>query len=122
MLKIIHILILKRESNNKNPKFKVGDPVRISKYKNIFAKGYMSNWSEEIFIIKKIRNTVPWAYVINDFNGEDIIGTYENELQGTKLNEFRIEKVIKGKGDKLYVNWKGYNNSFNSWINKKDIA
>ena len=122
MLKIIHILILKRESNNKNPKFKVGDPVRISKYKNIFAKGYMSNWSEEIFIIKKIRNTVPWTYVINDFNGEDIIGTYENELQGTKLNEFRIEKVIKGKGDKLYVNWKGYNNSFNSWINKKDIA
>ena len=122
MLKIIHILILKRESNNKNPKFKVGDPVRISKYKNILAKGYMSNWSEEIFIIKKIRNTVPWTYVINDFNGEDIIGTYENELQGTKLNEFRIEKVIKGKGDKLYVNWKGYNNSFNSWINKKDIA
>ena len=122
MLKIIHILILKRESNNKNPKFKVGDPVRISKYKNIFAKGYMSNWSEEIFIIKKIRNTVPWAYVINDFNGEDIIGTYENELQGTKLNEFRIEKVIKRKGDKLYVKWKGYDNSFNSWIDKKDLV
>ena len=112
----------KKEINDKKPKFKVGDYVRISKYKNIFAKGYIPNWSEEIFIIKKIRNTVPWTYVINDFNGEDIIGTYENELQGTKLNEFRIEKVIKGKGDKLYVNWKGYNNSFNSWINKKDIA
>ena len=112
----------KKEVNDKDPKFKVGDHVRISKYKNIFAKAYMPSWSEEIFIIKKIRNTVPWTYVINDFNGEDIIGTYENELQGTKLNEFRIEKVIKGKGDKLYVNWKGYNNSFNSWINKKDIA
>ena len=113
----------KKESNDKNPKFKVGDHVRISKYKNIFAKGYMPNWSEEIFVIKKIKNTVPWTYVINDLNGEEIIGTfYENELQKTKQNEFRIEKVIKRKGDKLYVKWKGYNNSFNSWIDKKDIV
>ena len=74
----------KKESNDKDPKFKVGDHVRISKYKNIFAKGYMPNWSEEIFIIKKIKNTVPWTYVINDLNGEEIIGTfYENELQKT---------------------------------------
>ena len=83
----------------------------------------MSNWSEEIFIIKKTKNTVPWTYVINDLNDEEIIGTfYENELQGTKLNEFRIEKVIKRKGDKLYVKWKGYDNLFNSWIDKKDIV
>ena len=113
----------KKESNDKNPKFKVGDHVRISKYKNIFAKGYMPNWSEEIFIIKKIKNTVPWTYVINDLNGEEITGTfYENELQGTSQQEFRIEKVIKRKGDKLYVKWKGYDNSFNSWIDKKDIV
>ena len=80
----------------------------------------MPNWFEEIFVIKKINNTVPWTYVINDLNGEQIIGTfYENELQGTKQNEFRIEKVIKRKGDKLYVKWKGYDNSFNSWIDKK---
>ena len=91
----------KKESNNKNPKFKVGDQVRISKYKNIFAKGYMPNLSEEIFIIKKNKNTVPWSYVITDLNVEDIIGTfYENKLQGTRQNEFRIEKVIKRKGDK----------------------
>ena len=84
----------KKEVNDKNPKFKVGDHVRISKYKNIFAKGYMPNWSEEIFIIKKIKNTVPWTYVINDLNGEEIIGTiYENELQGTSQKEFRIEKT-----------------------------
>ena len=113
----------KKEVNDKNPKFKAGDHVRISKYKNIFAKGYMPNWSAEIFIIKKIKNTVPWKYVINDLNGEEIIGTfYENELQKTDQKEFRIEKVLKKKGDKLYVKWKGYDNSFNSWIDKKDIV
>ena len=75
----------------------------------------MPNCSEEIFIIKKIKNTVPQTYVINDLNGEEIIGTlYENELQDTRQNEFRIEKVIKRKGDKLYVKWKSYDNSFNS--------
>ena len=71
----------KKEVNNKDPKFKVGDHVRISKYKNTFAKRYMPNWSEEVFIIRKIKNTVPWTYVINDLNGEEIIGTfYEKEL------------------------------------------
>ena len=113
----------KKEVNDKNPKFKVGDHVRISKYKNVFAKEYVQNWSEEIFIIKKIKNTVSWTYVLNDLNGEEIIGTfYENELQKTDQKEFRIEKVLKKKGDKLYVKWKGYNNSFNSWIDKKDIV
>ena len=88
----------KKEVNDKNPKFKVSDRVRISKYKNIFAKGYMPNWPEEIFIIKKNKNTVPWTYVLNDFNDKEVIGTfYENELQKTKQNEFRIEKVIKKK-------------------------
>ena len=57
-----------KEINNKDPKFKVGDHVRISKYKNIFAKGYMPNWSEEVFVIKKVKNTVPWTYDINDLN------------------------------------------------------
>ena len=113
---------VKKEVNDKNPKFEVGDHVRISKYKNIFTKRYMPNWSEEIFIIKKIKNTVPWTYVINDLNGEEIIGTfYENELQKTDQKEFRIEKVLKEKTDKLYVKWKGYDNSFNSWIDNKDI-
>ena len=79
----------------------------------------MPNWSEEIFVINRIKNTVPWTYVINDFNGEEIISTfYEKELQRTNQKEFRIEKTIKRKGNKLYVKWKGYNNSFNSWIDK----
>ena len=83
----------------------------------------MPNWSEEIFVISKIKNTVPGTYVINDLHGEEIIGTfYEKELQGTRQNEFRIEKIIKRKGDELYVKWKGYSNSFNSWIDKKNIV
>ena len=62
--------------SNKDLTFKVGDHVRISKYKNIFAKGYTPNWSEEVFVIKKVKNTVPWTYVINDLNGDEIIGTF----------------------------------------------
>ena len=81
MLKIIHIQIL---INDKDPKFKGGDQVRISKYKNIFPKGYTLNWSEEVFFVSKIKNTVPWTYVINDIDGEEIIGTfYGKELQKT---------------------------------------
>ena len=74
-----------KEINKKNPKFKTGDIVRISKYRNIFAKGYVPNWSEEVFVIKKVKNTVPWTYVINDLNEEEIVGTfYEKELQKNK--------------------------------------
>ena len=109
------------ESNKKDPKFKIGDHVRISKYKNVFAKGYALNWSE-VFVISKINNTVPWTYVISDLNGEDITGSfYEKELQRTNQQIFRIAKIIKRKGNKVYVKWKGYDNSFNSRINKKDI-
>ena len=111
-----------KESNKKDPKFKVGEHVRISKHKNVFSKGYTPNWSEEIFVINKIQNTVPWTYLINDLNGGEIMGSfYEKELQKTDQKEFRIEKVNKRKGEKLFVKWKGYDNSFNSWINKKDI-
>ena len=111
------------ETNKKTPKFKVGDNVRISKYKNIFAKGYTTDWSEEDFVDNKVQNTVPWTYLINDLNGEEIKGSfYEKKLQKTNQIEFRIEKVIKKKGDKLYVKRKGYNNYFNSWIDKKDIV
>ena len=74
-------------------------------------------------MIEKVKNTVPWAYVIHDLNGEDIVGTfYEKELQKTNQREFRIEKVIKEKGDKSYLKWKGYDSSFSSWIDKKDLA
>ena len=75
-------------------------------------------------MIKKIKSAVPWTYVIKYHNGEENVKTfYEKELQKkTNQKEFRIEKVIKRKGDKLYVKWKGYDNSFNDWIDKKDIV
>ena len=112
-----------KEVIDNDPKLKVGDHVGISKYKSIFAKGCTPNWSEEIFVNKKIKNTVPWTYVVNDLNGEEITGTfYDKELQKIDQQEFKIEKVIKKKGDKLCVKWEGYDNSFNSWINKKDLG
>ena len=112
-----------KEVNDKNPKFKIVSNVRISKYMNAFAKGYTPNWSEEVFVIKKVKNTVPLTYVTNDLKGEEIDeALYENELQKTNQKDFRIEKIIKKKGDKLYVKWKGYYNSFNSWLDKKGIV
>ena len=78
--------------------------------------------SEGVFVVSKINDTVPWTYVISDLNGEKIAGSfYEKELQKTNQNEYRIEKIIKRKGDKLYVKRKGCDDSFNSWINKKDL-
>ena len=107
----------------KRSKFKVSDHVRISKYKNIFAKGYTANQSDKVFVVSKIKNTVLWTYVINDVNCGPIAGTfYEKELQKTNQNKYRIEKEIKGKVDELYIKWKGYDNSFNSQIDKKDIV
>ena len=84
--------------NKKDPKFKAGDHARIPKYKNIFAKEYTPNWSEEAFVVSKIKNTVPWTYIINDLNGEIL---YEKELQKTNQAKFRIKKVLNRKGDKL---------------------
>ena len=108
----------KKEVNDAGPKFKVGDHVRIAKHKSIFAKGYTPNWSEENFVIKKVKDTVPWTNVINDLNGKEIIGTFsEQELQKIYQQEFRIEKVIKRKEHKLYVKWLD-----NSWIDRKDLA
>ena len=115
-------MILKKEVNDKDPKFKFGDHVRISKYKNMFAKAYTPNWSEEFFVISKTKNAVPCTCVINDLNGEEIIGTcYEKELQKTNQKEFSIEKVIIRKGYNLYVKWKGCHNLLNSWIDKKSL-
>ena len=111
-----------KEVYDKDPNFKVHDHVRISKYKNSFAKGYTPNWSKEVFVIKKVENTIPWKYVVSNLNGGKTVGKfYEKKLQKTNQEEFKIEKLIKKKGDKLYVKWKGYVSSFNSWIDKNDV-
>ena len=112
-----------KEVNDKGSKFKVGDHVRISKYKNIFAKGYSPNWSGEVFVIKEVKNTIPWTCVITDLSGEEIIGTFYEKKKILKTNQqgFRIEKVVKRKRHKLYAKWKGYDHSFNIWIDKKDL-
>ena len=95
------------EVNDKDSKFKVGDHVKISKYKNICAKGYIPNWSKDIFVTKEVKNIVPWTYVISDLDDDEIIGTfYETELQKTNQQTFRIEKVIKTKENKVYVKWR----------------
>lgn len=110
---------------NKNPlikkRFNVGDYVRISKYKSIFEKGYTANFSMEVFKISKVQNTNPVTYILKDLNENNIQGAfYQHELLQTKFPDtYLVEKILKTKGDMLYVKWLGF--SEKSWINKTDI-
>ena len=70
-----------KENDKEEPKLEVGDHVRISKHKNVLIKGYVPNWSEEVFVIKKVKNAVPWTYIISDFNWEEIAGTFSLEFK-----------------------------------------
>ena len=109
--------------DNRKPEFRVGDRVRISKYKRVtFDKGYTPNWTEEVFIIDEIRFTNPITYKIKDLNGEVIKGTfYREELQKTDQEVYRIEKIIRKSKGKALVKWKGYPDEFNSWVPLKDL-
>ena len=119
---VFNALFAKVNSEKKKiPKFHVGDRVRISKKKGTFEKGFTSNWSEEIFIIDKVKDTKPPTYTIQDLRGEPIHGTfYEAELQLTKQEVYRVEKVLRKRRkngvNEAYVKWKGYGSEFNSWI------
>ena len=105
------------------PKFKVGDKVRITRKKGIFEKGYTTRWTEEVFTVSKIQYTDPITYKIVDENNEEIQGTfYEQELQKTTQEMFRIEKVLRRKGNKSLVKWLGYPDSFNSWVDNNDLV
>jgi hypothetical protein len=117
-------LLSSEDSKFKGPaRFKVGDKVRITVQKGIFDKGFTPRWTEEIFTISKVQYTNPVTYKITDSAGEEIIGTfYEQELQLTEQKIFRIEKIIRKKGDKSLVKWLGYPDSFNSWVDNKDLT
>lgn len=104
-------------------KFKIGDKVRISKNKEIFEKGYTPNWSTEIFTISKVQNTAPRTYQLQDYQDKPIAGGfYEEELLKTKYPDiYLVEKVLKKRGNNIYVKWLGFDNSHNSWIKKSDM-
>lgn len=106
------------------PKFKVNDPVRLSKYKHVFEKAYTPNWTTEIFKIRKIQhNTDPITYLIADYQGNEIKGSvYEHELSPVKHPDlYLVEKVIRKRGNQVYVKWLGFDSTHNSWINENSV-
>ncbi|XP_065651266.1 uncharacterized protein LOC136079455 [Hydra vulgaris] len=104
------------------PKFSTGDRVRITKKKGTFEKGYSSRWTEKVFTVSEIQFTDPPTYKITDDNGEEIQGTiYEQELQTTDQNIFRIEKVMRKLKNKSLVKWYGYPELFNSLVDNKEL-
>lgn len=107
-----------------NSKFKVGDHVRISKLRGVFDKKYMPNWSTEIFVIKKVQLTNPTTYLLKDVNNRDIQGGfYREQLQKVKYPDvYLVEKVLKKKGNQLFVKWLGFSDKHNSWIKKSDVS
>jgi len=112
-----------RPVKHETPKFKVGDKVRITKKKGIFEKAYTRRWTEEVFTVSEVRYTDPIAYKIVDYNNEEIKGTfYKQELQKATQELFRIETIIKKKGNKSPVKWVGYFDKFNSWVDNSDLV
>ncbi|GFT84276.1 chromo domain-containing protein [Trichonephila clavipes] len=104
------------------PKYKEGDKVRTSKYKTKFQRGYDPTFTEEIFTISDVLKTDPINYRIKDLNGKEIKGTfYEQELVRYDKKVYKIEKILKKKGNRLFVKWLGYSDDFNSWIDQSHI-
>lgn len=112
------------DSPSKRSKYKVGDHVRISKSKGIFAKGYTANWSTEIFQVVKVQRTAPITYLLKDQSNEYIKGSfYDVELSKVKHpNTYVIDKILKTKGRKVLIKYLGLDHSHNTWINKKDLC
>lgn len=108
--------------NKQKQRFKVNDFVRISKYKGLFDKGYISNWSFEIFQIIKVQNTIPVTYLLKDYQNQNILGGfYQYEI--TKVSNpsvYLVDKIIKKKNGKVLVKWAGF--SQNEWIDEKDLV
>ena len=114
------------EITNKKPKFSIGNKVRLSLLKNTFEKGYTSNWSEQIYIIDDIKSSNVHYHYLKDLNGEKLDGSfYQEELLKSNMKDndfYAIEKIIKKVGNKCLVKWRGYDSSFNSYVNENDIV
>ncbi|XP_020295917.1 uncharacterized protein LOC109860912 [Pseudomyrmex gracilis] len=104
-------------------RFKVGDPVRVSKFKTVFDKEYTPNWTTEVFKINKIQTTYPVTYLLEDSRGQSVAGGfYEYELHRVAHPDvYLVKKVLRKNGEKVYVKWLGLDESYNSWINKTNV-
>lgn len=110
--------------HRRSAKFKVGDYVRISKYRTVFDKGYTPNWTTEIFKIRKVQyHTDPITYLLNDYQDKEIKGSvYAEELQSVKQpNVYLIDRIIRKRNGQAYVKWLGFGPEHNSWISEKDV-
>jgi hypothetical protein len=121
--------ILKRINKPRNQKpnrqtYTIGDTVRISKVKMIFKKGYLPNWSDEIFTIHAIKPTIPVTYILKDSRGQILKGGfYAQEISKSHTgNVFMVERILRRKGNKVLIRWKGHNESHDSWIPAKHIV
>lgn len=106
------------------PKFNVNDEVRISKYKKVFKKGYLPNWTNEVFRVYAVKPTTPVTYVLQDKKGQLLHGGfYEQEIKRSKTGDvYLVEKVLKRKGNKLLVRWAGFDKTSDTWVDKNDIV
>lgn len=104
-------------------KFKIGDHVRLSKYKHVFEKGYLPSWTTEVFTIRKIQHTDPITYLLTDWEGNEIKGgVYAEEMQLVKYPDvYLVEKILRRKNGKVYVKWLGFDSKYNSWISENDV-
>lgn len=112
------------ERGRRRAKFKVGDHVRLSRYRKLFDKGYTPNWTTEIFTIRKVQyNTDPITYLLNDYLDQEIAGSvYPEELQLARYPKvYLVEKILRKKKGEVYVKWLGFGPEHNSWIPEKDL-
>jgi len=117
------VVLKQRNIVNRKIKFKINDKVRISTQKGVFTKGYLPNWSSEIFKIVKINKTLPTTYQLEDYTGKPVAGCfYSEELSKTYFpDDYLVEKIIRKKGDKIFIKWLGFDKLHNSWIKANDL-
>lgn len=117
------VSLKQRQVTDRKIKFKIGDKVRISTQKSVFTKGYLPNWSTEIFTIVKINKTLPSTFQLQDYSGKPIAGCfYTEEISKTHFPDgYLVEKIIRRKGNQIFVKWLGFDNAHNSWINKNTL-